>query len=210
MCAAPTFPRPLPDNTSIQRVEWAGGSVVGRSASPWTLKQQKYVHPGQAWSGTVVMVPLDDERFAAWRGWGLSMNGIQNTFLMGDPSAQQQPITAFSGLPQVDGAGQTGKALNIKGGDASVTQWGKQGYYIQLGTGADARMFCLEQDADTDGLGDTTVYLWPNIRTAPSDSATVITTNVVGVFQFVKNSFKYRKDARTGEYDCTFEVVEAI
>ena len=42
-------------------------------------------------------------------------------------------------------------------------------------------------DADSNGSGEVSLDIWPYIRTAPADNASVILTNTVGRFRLASN-----------------------
>lgn len=90
---------------------------------------------------------------------------------------------AGGGSPVVNGAGQTGAALNVRGGPTGVAQWLRAGDLVTLAGGS--VVYDVTADATTDGSGLTTLSLNPPIFTALPDGAvltidpTVITFNAI-------------------------------
>ena len=109
----------------------------------------------------------------------------------------------------VNGASQTGGTLNIDGCTASQTGWLKAGDYIQLGTAGTATLHKVLADADSNGSGEVSLDIWPYIRTAPSDNASVVVTNTVGRFRLASNQQNW-SIRETSAYGITFGGVGAI
>lgn len=151
------------------------------------------------------------EHAAVWVSWLISLRGQFKTFLMGDPSAciPQGLAATFAGLPVVDGAGQTGETLNITGASASKNSWLKAGDYIQLGSGSTATLHRVLEDANTNASGQTTLSLWPHIRTAPSNGATVTVNNAVGRWRLASNETNWSVN-EASIYGISFTAMEAI
>jgi hypothetical protein len=59
--------------------------------------------------------------------------------------------------------------------------------YIQLGSGSSARLYMVLSDADTNGSGQVTLDIWPNLRSAPSNNDPITVVNPEGVFRLANN-----------------------
>lgn len=96
------------------------------------------------------------------------------------PIFNRQTRGAYGGSPVVDGAGQSGNALNIRGGSNNITDWAKAGDIFRWG----GSLHIMTTDADTDGTGDATLNFVPEIRNSPADGATIFigTDNPTGIF----------------------------
>jgi len=131
--------------------------------------------------------------------------------LLGDPSAVTPRGTASSspGTPVVNGASQTGDQLIIDGATVSQTGYLKAGDYIQLGAGINSRLHKVLQDADTDGSGNTTLTIFPDIRTSPSDDETVVVTSAKGVFRLNENVVNWNVN-EASIYGITFGAIESL
>ncbi len=64
-------------------------------------------------------------------------------------------------------------------------------------------------DADSNGSGEVALDIWPYIRTAPSDNATVVVTNTIGRFRLADNEQNW-SIRETALYGITFGGVEAV
>ncbi len=203
-----TYPRTLPSHTGLMNVTLRAVNQTSMTMSPFTYKQQIYNHAGQRWEAEVQLPPMRRTNAEQWIAWLLSLNGRSGTFLMGDPLGCTAR-GALGGTPVVNGASQTGSSLSIDGCSNSITGWMKAGDYIQLGAASTATFHKVLQDADTNASGQTTLYIWPSIRTAAADGATVITSNAVGRFRLNAGEQDWSIN-NASVYGITFAAVEAI
>ena len=109
----------------------------------------------------------------------------------------------------VDGAGQTGETLNVKGGIGNLTGYLKAGDYIQIGTASSATLHKVLVDADTDANGDMTLDIWPGIRIARADNTTINLSEAVGLFRLSTPQQNWTIND-SSIYGVSFEAMEAI
>lgn len=203
-----SYPLSLPSHTGIQSITFRMVNTVGISQSPFTYAQQAVAHAGQRWEVDVTLPPMKRADAEQWVAWLASLRGQLGTFTLGDPIGTT-PRGSAGGTPLVNGASQTGGTLVIDGCTASQTGWLKAGDYIQLGSAGSATLHKVLQDADSDGSGNVTLDIWPYIRTAPSDNATVTTSNTVGNFRLASNQQNWNVN-EASIYGMTFGAFEAI
>ena len=203
-----TYPLTLPSHTGIQNITLRAVNTVGMSMSPFTYQQQAVAHAGQRWEVDVTLPAMNRADAEQWVAFLVSLRGRFGTFTLGDPVGAS-PRGSAGGTPLVNGASQIGGTLNIDGCTASQTGWLKAGDYIQLGTAGSATLHKVLADADSNGSGQVALDIWPYIRTAPSDNATVVVTNTIGRFRLANNeqNWSIREAAL---YGITFGGVEAI
>jgi hypothetical protein len=141
----------------------------------------------------------------------LSLKGQYGTFLLGDPNCKTPQGSARTtlGTPLVNGAGQTGETLSIDGLPLSVAGYLKAGDYLQLGSSTTAKLFKVLSDVNTNGSGQANIDLWPSIKTAPADNATVTLSNTVGNFRLSGNTQQWQIND-ISSYGITFDCVEAL
>ena len=84
-----------------------------------------------------------------------------------------RPRGPAAGTPLVNGAGQTGTTLAIDGATASTTGWLLQGDLVQVGS----YTYLVTQDVTTSAGGAATLNIFPTLRSAPSDNASVTVRN---------------------------------
>ena len=174
-----TYPLTLPSHTGIRNITLRAVNTVGMSMSPFTYQQQVVAHAGQRWEVDVTLPAMNRADAEQW--------------------------VAFL----VNGASQVGGTLNIDGCTASQTGWLKAGDYIQLGSAGSATLHKVLADADSNGSGEVALDIWPYIRTAPSDNATVVVTNTIGRFRLADNEQNW-SIRETALYGITFGGVEAV
>lgn len=170
-----------------------GRAVVAHSRSPFTGEGDVQVHAGQWWEIEITLPTMDRAEAEAWNTFLLKLNGREGTFLIGDRSSDT-PRGSAGGTPLVKGASQTGNDLNTDGWPASQTGVLLAGDYIGLGSVATARLYKVLDDASSDGAGDATLTLWPEITaaTSPADNAAIVTSSAVGLFRLASNEMPWR------------------
>jgi hypothetical protein len=85
-----TFPLSLPANPGFTDAVFSAQSVVAATISPFTLAQQVQKHPGQRWSIQASLPPMQRADAENWISFLLKLNGIEGTFLIGDPSGKKR------------------------------------------------------------------------------------------------------------------------
>ena len=203
-----TYPLTLPSHTGIRNITLRAVNTVGMTMSPFTYQQQAVAHAGQRWEVDVTLPAMNRADAEQWVAFLVSLRGLLGTFTLGDPVGAS-PRGSAGGTPLVNGASQIGGILAIDGCTASQTGWLKAGDYIQLGTAGTATLHKVLKDADSNGSGQVSLDIWPYIRTAPSDNATVVVTNTVGRFRLSSNEQNWNI-RETSIYGITFGGIEAI
>jgi len=203
-----TFPLSLPTVKGFASIVIQQGVAVGVSTSPFTGEQQVQPHQRQVWGMEAELPPIKRADAEEWISFLLSLNGPEGTFLAGDPNATA-PRGVATGTPQVKGVGQIGRVLETDGWTISTTGILLVGDYIQLGTGANARLHKNLTDADSDGGGNATLDIWPALREPPADNASIITANTVGVFRLASNEMPF-SIGQAQMYGINFSAVEAL
>ena len=140
----------------------------------------------------------------AWQSFILEARGGVNAFMLGDPKAVL-PKGVASGTPVVAGAGQTGYSLVTRGWSPNITSILRIGDYIQVGY----RLYKVLNAANSDGSGNATLSIWPNLRDQPADGTTIITRGCKGLFRLSKTTGN-KFSINVGNYGLTgFEIREA-
>jgi len=202
-----TYPITFPNNL-ISSVNIRARNVVGVSASPFTGQQQVYKHPGAWWEMEVTLPTMKRDDAESINAFLISLSGRYGTFLMGD-QANTSPRGVGTGTPLVYGAGQTGDDLITNGWTPSTTGILKAGDWIQLGSGADTRLYKVLADANSDGSGVSSLSIWPNLRSSPANGSPVVVNNTKGQWRLSTNEHNY--SIEVGKlYGITFACVEAL
>lgn len=191
-----TFPLSLPDS-DFAEITLRQMPVGGMNISPYTGTQQAQIWPGQWWEADITLPPMNRAEAAPWMAFFGKLNGVEGSFYLGDPEATS-PLGAASaspGTPLVDGVHSAGdQELDISGGPNSVINWLKAGDYIQIGTGASAVLHLNLTDVNTDGTGDTTLTLWPNLTEDLAGGESITLSSPKGVFRLSQSSSEIIKN----------------
>lgn len=204
-----TYPLSLPSSYKAAIVVPSLVFVNSETQSPYTMQEQFFSWPGVRWEFDVTIPPTNDRDVAEeFIAFAAQLRGRLGTFLMGDP-AFPTPRGAWSGSPVVDGSGQTGNELLIRGATAGVTNYARIGDYIQIGTGLAARLYKVMANANSDGSGNVTLILSMDIRSGTADGSAIVTTDPKGLFRMSENIVSWGYDSNK-MFRYSFRAVEAL
>lgn len=203
-----TYPLALPSHTRRRTIEMRASNAVAFEMSPFTYAGQAQASAGQMWLADVTLPPMKRSDAEQWIAWLVSLRGRFGTFTMGDLLGCT-PRGSGGGTPVVNGSSQTGEDLNIDGCTPDITGWLKAGDYVQLGAAGSATLHKVLADVNTNSSGQATLTLWPHIRTAPSDGATVTISNTVGRWRLASNESSWSVN-EAAIYGISFSCMEAI
>lgn len=190
-----SYPLSLPGDGGVAAIKLSAANAVAVSRSPFTFSTQVHAYDGEMWSASVTLPTYRKELADPWIAFLLSLRGQYGTFLLGDPDKAVPRGTAV--------------AANISGslGDRTVTvvMAGTllAGDYIQLGSGASARLHKVL--ADQSGSGS--LEIWPALRADYSGAATL--TDTKGVFRLASNVTEWDIN-NASFYGVQFEAMEDI
>lgn len=204
-----TYPLTFPSQGLVD-VVFGMRSIVAVTRSPFTGQEQVQKHQGHLWEASVNYPAMKRENAEQVIAFLAKLNGREGTFLMGDPNGATPRGSASStpGTPIIDGASQTGVDLNIDGLPVGVSGYLLTGDYIGLGTGSSTRFHKVLDDVNTDSVGAATLTIWPELRSSPSDGATVIVSSAVCLFRLASNLSNFSIDVATF-YGLSFAAVES-
>jgi len=202
------FPISLPTQSGIAKVRLIANDTVAISQSPFTGAQQVYKYPGQFWEADITLPPMKRADAEYWISFLLKLSGPYGTFLLGDPNGGTARGIA-TGTPLVNGGSQTGNELITDGWTNSQTGILKAGDYIQLGTGATSQLYKVLDDVNSDGSGNATLTVWPDLRSAPADNAAITVSNPKGVFRLTSSQATW-DISEAAIYGLTFGARESL
>lgn len=202
-----SYPLALPSTSGLRQIDFGAIDVVGLQESPLTLEQTTYDWGGDTLTAEVALPPMDRADAEVWVAFLLALRGRLGTFLMGDPLGTA-PRGTWAGTPLLVGAHAAGlRTLSVDGFSAGAT--GKQGDWIQFGSGASTRLHKVLQDFTADGSGAATIEIYPRLRADLADNAALNTANTKGRWRLATN----RRDWSIGlaqKYGVRFTCVEAL
>lgn len=192
-----SYPLDTPTSIGIESIELRAVNAVATSQSPFTFKQQIISHGGQKWEASVTIPSVHRDKAAQWKAMLVGLKGPVGTFLLGDPD-YATPQGTISGTPTLSGNAGSDTATVVMTGTLTA------GDYIQLGSGAAAKLHQVLLDQD----GDGTLEIWPSLRSDYTDE-TVIYTAPKGVFRLATNMTSWSIN-NASTYGISFEAVEAV
>lgn len=198
-----SLPTPVPSKSKLTQ------KVAGASAaSPFDLSQQVYNYTGEQWLVDFTLPPMKRIKAEAWIAALMSLRGQFGTFLAGDYDAIKPMGTAL-GTPLVNGNGQTGNVLSTKGWSATKTGLLLPGDYIQLGSGATARLYKLMEICSSNGSGVASFTIWPSLRSSPSDGDTITLLNTMTRWRLNMSAQSWDTN-EASLYGISFSAIEAL
>lgn len=205
-----SYPLNLPTHTGIRSISLRAINAVAYERSPFTFAGQAQASAGQMWAADVTLPPMKRADAEQWIAWLTSLRGQFGTFIMGDPiSAIARGTARGTDTVTVNGGSQTGQDLDITSDQLSEIGYLLAGDYIQLGTGATTSLHKVLVDADTDGSGNATLTLWPNVRTAPANGSTVTVQSAKGRWRLAGNDSEWSVN-EASIYGISFSAMETI
>lgn len=207
-----TYPLSTPSTIGIEEIELRANNVVAVSESPFTFVQQTVVHQGQRWEASISIPPVRKDLAEEWVAFLLSLKGRRGTFYLGDPNMATPrgtvlPATSVT-LGSATAIGDETVDLT-KGTGPAKTNFLRAGDYIQIGTGSDRTLHKVLADANLDSNGDTTVDIWPHVRSVVASGTSVVHQNATGVFRLASNLTSWSIN-NASAYGISFDAVEVV
>ena len=194
----------LPGVTAPSSIEFNPQERVGETDATFGYQAQMWDWMSSMWSAQVSFPPMTRYSYDAWTAFIMEARGGFNAFMVGDPKAAL-PKGIATGTPVVSGAGQTGYSLVTRGWSPNVISILLTGDHIQIGY----RLYKVLDSVDSDGSGNATLNVWPNLRDQPADGTTIITRNCKGLFR-LSNPIGNKFSVNVGNYGLSgFAIREA-
>lgn len=156
----------VPDALAIRRVEWSFDRPAQVNRSGWTMRRQVVQQPGPSlWSATAELaVRCGTDEWLEAEAFLIDLEGAINTFRL---EASATPQARDDLLPAVDGAGQFGRSLRLRGGIAGEGL--KRGHKLTVND----QMVSVSAPFVFNAQGVATVSFKPSLRQSPPDGAAV-------------------------------------
>ncbi len=156
----------LPPAVRIKRVEWTVDQPAQVNRSKWTNRRQVVTQPGPALitASADLVVAIGEANALAAEAFLIDLEGPINSFRLALAENAQLPAGSVA---YVDGAGQYGRSLVLRGGPPGLTL--RRG--MKIGT-YDQAVFVMA-DATFAANGSATVSFKPSLRLSPADASYV-------------------------------------
>jgi hypothetical protein len=228
-----TYPLVAPTSTiGPSAISFSLVTADALSGSPFTFKQQVINLGGSRWEASVTIPPVNKATAEVWISFLLSLKGRTGTFLLGDPMGQTQQgvyggsLRSYGSMvadftngiyrytnatfsASIDGAGQIGDSIIIKGLPINTANVFKPGDYIQIGTGSSASMHKILTTTDSTFDGRAVIDIAPALRNPSVDGAVILTSNAKCLFRLKDNAVTWSIDNAL-RYGISFDAVEAL
>jgi hypothetical protein len=188
-----------------QTIDFTPIDIAALSISPFTGQQQVQDWQ-QGWlEASVSMPPMAPLHARAWVAFLKGLRGQVNVFQLGDPLAVA-PQGSGAGTPVVNGAGQKGFTLNVRGLTPGASGVLLLDDYLQVGY----RLYSVTiSNVDADGSGNAAINIWPPLRESPADGVAITITNTKGLFRLKTNARKW-SETQARMYGIQFDCREAL
>ena len=194
-----TFPTsPAPAAVTIRSLQPTLVSVAH------SLQRQARSRGGQRWGFKLAWPNMRRADFAPLLAFALAQRGQFETFTLALPNLST-PLGTWAGTPVVDGAGQSGRSVNLRGFTAGATV--KAGDFVKF-FGHD-KVYMATADAMAGGPGTIALAIEPALLAAPADGAAVTADGVAFTCAFAGDM--HETTFAPGMF-CTFEadLVEVV
>lgn len=205
-----SYPLALPTTSVARSINFAAQSNVGYQSSPFTGEQTVYAHQGEWFEASVELPPMVRADAEYWIAFLLALNGMEGTFLMGDPVGATPRGSWLVGSPSmgVNGAHAAGVKTVALGGLLSGAT-GKAGDWIQFGSGSTAQLHKLVQDFTAPGSGNVSIEIWPRTKNALAHLDAPVVNSAVGLWRLAKNRREWSVELAQ-IFGISFQAVQAF
>lgn len=202
-----TYPISFPPSIGVRRLTWSPESTVKRSKSVYNYHSKVTDFGGKLRSAVIELPHLTVADAKLIQSFFMKLNGVEGTFYFGDSlgkAPQGSVADSYSG-GLVNGASQTGTDLATDGWAINVTDLFKEGDWISIND----RLYNVLENASSNGLGEATLTLWPDVS-SPADNAVIsVGTAARGVFA-LRGWPEWIWDTTFLQSGITFSIEEAI
>lgn len=178
------FPAITPNQTEMGLI-----TNTKQFISPLSGYTQTSSRKGARWVLRLVFNNLQTDERGVLRGYLAFMEGQVHRVEVGDHS-YTGARGALGGTPLVNGASQAGTSL-VTDGWPNSTLVLKAGDLISFTNGTYKELKMITSDATSDGSGNCTLSIMPEIHTAPANNAVIVTASPVGTFMLASPAIRW-------------------
>jgi hypothetical protein len=155
----------------VRKLSWSPTSAVGVSISPYNYARKVVDFGGKLREAVIELPPMTVTQAKSMQTFAMKLNGPEGTFYFSDTLGKVpggNVADSYSG-GVVDGGSQTGSALITDGWVPGTTDLFKEGDWISISD----RLYSVLEDVDSDGSGNATLTLWPDVQ-GPVDTTPIL------------------------------------
>lgn len=193
----------FPADIKIADVTITPEDAVGIRESPSSYRQEVQVFSGQRMRMRVNFREHDEETGSKLETFFLKLRGQAGVFRFFDPY-HTQPMGQNLGLPLVDSATAGEQTLTTTGWGPNVNFQLRAGDYIQIGD----NYHRILEDVHSDGSGEATLTVWPDLRASHANGTTIRTINPTGLWRLARQPAFSRTPANQ-KHSTSMECIEA-
>lgn len=194
----------MPATPGPRQVDWKRVNKVGGVENPFTGKLQTQNWQAGYFKATVTMPPMGLKEAAAWEAFLDSAIGSNSVFYFGD-SLRAAPFGTAAGAGSIRGTFQGPYQFTTGGWDVSQPDLLVPGDWLQVGY----RLYRCQDQAASDGAGNSSFAIWPQVREIPASGTVVVTTNPQGLFRMETNELN-SSESYLRTIGISFAIREAI
>ena len=157
-----------------------------RTSSSHSLKDQSRTRGAQRFGFKFVWPPLKRADWAPLYGFFLSQRGQADTFTATIPG-MTAPLGTWLGSPVVNGAGQTGRVVSLRGLTVSQAAAAKVGDLLKFA--GHTKVYMVTADAASNVSGIASVTIEPALLAAVADAEAVTVNSVPFTFKRAADNF---------------------
>jgi hypothetical protein len=166
-----TYPLALPTFRVVNSFRFGLARSAAVSRSPFTGTEQVYEWPAASWSAGFDVMAKTPAEWAQLDGFIAALRGRVGTVLIGPRHVPRPSGTAATAGVTAGAASAGARVLSLSGlGNARTLAAGD---FLQLGSGATARLYCVSEPATSSAGGAASVSIEPPLRAAVTGGSAV-------------------------------------
>ena len=156
---------------------WDPVPISQTMTSPLSAATQTAELAPARWKAALTYRTVPESNWRLWMALKAQLRGQANRLYVG-PFVFAKPRGLAGGAPVVNGNGQTGNTLNVRGCTASQSPWLKVGDLFHYASPNWQQMhIVVGADVASDSGGHAALTIEPAIRESPSDGAPIVTAS---------------------------------
>lgn len=201
-----SYPINLPNYEDIDSYVITAENLTRASQSEYNFKNIVSSFEDGRWKLNINLRILTSQEVGKWIAFLVKLKGLSGSFLAPMDILRPEPTGSNLGTPLINGAQNAGvNSINVDGFPNSSNGLWLEGDFIQIGSYA----YMILADVNSNGSGQATVDIFPNLRANVSDNASIITSSPKSLFRLDSNlqDWTVRKDKL---FNLNFTAIEKL